>query len=230
MRALLISDVHAAGRSCPRQQALVTLLSRVRCDVLVLAGDVFQRWADDGQSPHPEVAPVVDALSRVPARLVFTPGNHDHAAGRFFEARLGAEVAPVVQLVVDGLRVRVSHGDEADASLGYRALAWALRNPAFEGLCRALGPERVWSLQATLDHPPRGAPDPRLVAAQRARAIDVLGRGEVDLVVNGHTHAPGLEALPGGAWMNLGDGVAHRTLGWIEDATPQVLPWDALPS
>ncbi len=230
MRALLLSDVHAAGRGCPRQQALVALLSRVRCDVLVLAGDVFQRWADDGQSPHPEIAPVVDALAGVSARLVFTPGNHDHAAARFFEARLGAEVAPAVNLVVDGLRVRVSHGDEADASLGYRALAWALRRPAVQGLCRALGPERVWAIQEALDHPPRGAPDPRLVAAQRARAIEVLARGEADLVVNGHTHAPGLERHRGGAWMNLGDGVAHRTLGWIEDATPRILPWDALPA
>jgi UDP-2,3-diacylglucosamine hydrolase len=227
MRAVFLSDVHAAGRSCPRQSAAIALLTRIRCDLLVLAGDVFQRWAEDGRRPHPEVAPLCEAILRAAPRLAFVPGNHDHAASGWFARVAGAQVGPSLLLELDGLRVRVSHGDEADTSRGYRALRALLRSRAADRLRDTLGAGAAWRLQAALDHAPAGAPDPALVAAQRALAARVLASGDADVVVHGHTHAPGREALPGGVWLNLGDGVRHRTLGLVEDGRVALLGWEA---
>jgi UDP-2,3-diacylglucosamine pyrophosphatase LpxH len=215
MRVLLLSDVHASGRSCPRQAALVALLRRERADVLVLAGDIFQRWADDGAAPHPELAPAVDAIARAAPRIVFTPGNHDWAAGPFLSRELGADVALEARLTLGGQRVHVSHGDEADSSAGYRALRACLRSAPVTALRRALGPALAWRLEGALGHAPRGRPDGSLVDAQRRRAHLLLARGDVDLVVNGHTHAAGIETLGNGLWVNPGDGLHSYAV--IED-------------
>lgn len=226
MRAVLISDVHAAGRGCPRQQALIELLEQLRCDLLVLGGDVFQRWADDGRRPHVEIAPLCDAILRAAPQLAFVPGNHDAAATGWFEGVAGARVGEELHLDLEGSRVRVSHGDEADSSRGYRALRALVRSRSAERLRAGLGAEATWRLQARFDHEPGGVPDPRLVDAQRALAARVLASGAADVVVHGHTHAPAREELPGGVWLNLGDGVTHRTLGVIEDGAVRLLRWD----
>lgn len=186
--------------------------------MLVLAGDIFQRWADDGRAPHPELVPVVDALARVAPRRIFTPGNHDWAAGGFLARHLDAEVTLTARLTLDGCRILVSHGDEADGSLGYRALRRVVRSGLVGALRTALGPARTWRLEGALGHAPEGEPDPALIAAQRARAREVLAHADVDVVVNGHTHAPCVEAHPGGLWVNLGDG--HHTWCVLDGGTP----------
>jgi UDP-2,3-diacylglucosamine pyrophosphatase LpxH len=55
--------------------------------------------------------------------------------------------------------------------------------------------------------------------ALRAFAQDALRRGEADVVICGHAHAPACEELPGlsgtGLYINCGDWIAHRSrLEW----------------
>lgn len=218
MRVALLSDAHLAGPDDPNQQRLVRFLATLEADRLCLLGDIFQHWWHFGRTPFAAYAPVLDALRRFP--LVFVPGNHDFHAARYFCDELGAEVAPVVTTRWDGLAVHLSHGDEVDASLGYRTLSAVLRGRVFATAVDALGPDRAWRFLSRVAGTPSGAPDASLCAAQldQARARVAEGYG---LVVSGHTHAPGVHVLPGGGtYVNVGDWVTHHTWLLVADGRP----------
>lgn len=216
MRVALLSDAHLHGPDDPNQARLLDFLATLEVDRLCLLGDIFQHWWHFGAEPFAAYDPVVAALRRFP--LTFVPGNHDFHAARFFRDVLGAEVGPVLTPTWDGLRAHLSHGDAADTSLGYRAASAVLRGRPFAALVDTMGPDRAWRFLGRLAGRPHGTPDPTLLAAQEATARDRLGAH--DLVVVGHTHAPGLRALPGGTFVNLGDWVRWHTWLLVEDGRP----------
>ena len=97
------------------------------------------------------------------------------------------------------------HGDEADSSLGYWITRKVLRGAAFAGLMRAVGPVGARRIGLGLAGASREHGDPRsLVAAQKAWATQEIEAG-AEVVVVGHSHAPTLEPLAGGTFVNLGD-------------------------
>jgi UDP-2,3-diacylglucosamine pyrophosphatase LpxH len=214
VRVALLSDAHLAGPDDPNQRALIAFLDTLEADRLCLCGDVFQHWWHWGEAPFVQYAEVIAALRRFP--LSFVPGNHDFHAASFFRA-MGADVGETLTYEWDGLRVHLEHGDAVDRSPGYRALSAVLRGRAFAALLDRVSPERAWSLLGRLSGHGDVRPDPRLVAAQHARA----GSIDADLVVMGHTHAPELE----GRFANLGDWVRHHTWLLVEDGVPSLRRW-----
>ena len=222
MRVALLSDAHLRGPQDPNQALLLAFLAGLEVDRLCLLGDIFQNWWHFGAAPFDAYRPVVDALRRFD--LVFVPGNHDFHAARYFADELRAEVALSVTDTWDGLPVHLSHGDGADATLGYRAACAVLRGRPFATLVDAMGPDRAWRFLAWLAGQPGGEPNPMLLAAQARDAAEWLGqRPETDppgLVVVGHTHAPGTHALPCGTLVNLGDWVRWHTWLLVEDGVP----------
>lgn len=217
MRVVLVSDVHLGGPEDPHQAAFLAWLRGLRADHLCLLGDVFDTWWHWGEVPFPQYLPVVEALRATGAGLTVLPGNHDFHAPRFFHG----EDTPILPTAEahrrwDGLRVQLAHGDHVDHSLGYRALTAVLRGRAFAAGVDRLAPDRAWSLLRGLSG--RGAvrPAPGLIAAQTADARARLAAG-CDLVVFGHTHAPGVHVFPEGTYVNLGDWVQHHTWAVVED-------------
>lgn len=218
MRVALVSDAHLAGPEDPGQARLLGWLAGLEADRLVLGGDLFEHWWHWGAEPFAAYRPVVEALRPWAGRLVVLPGNHDFHAPAFFAAELGAVVPGpdgLVQEAWDGLPVVLEHGDAADRSRGYAALSALLRGRAFGALVTALGPARAWSFLGGLVGRGRVAPDPALVAAQRARAAALAPAG--GLVVMGHSHAPTLEAAGAGRWLNLGAWLELGTWATVED-------------
>ncbi|MEN9786734.1 MAG: hypothetical protein RLZZ299_1998 [Pseudomonadota bacterium] len=232
MRAVLLSDVHADGLDCPRQAALLSFLDAVRPSHLVVAGDLFACGLADADGVPAPLAPVMEALARVPV-LWLTPGNHDFLLSRWAAGRTGVLCAPVLDATLCGHRVVVSHGDSADDTAGYRLLSAVLRSGgvrvALDACVRAAGRDRVWRWLGGGASSPRpsapASPGARLVRAQRARASSDLAAG-ASLVVHGHTHAPCLEAVGGGVWLNLGDWVLHRTYGTVDADGVALCAWD----
>lgn len=219
MRIALLSDAHLSGPDDPNQERLIRFFDRLEVDRLCLLGDIFQHWwhfrRDGRLEPFGAYAPVVAALRR--HRLLFVPGNHDWHAAEFFREELGAEVGAALTATWDGLRVRLTHGDEADQRAGYRLASGLLRGRAFHALVDGLGPERGWRLLGRIAGQPHAdrRPDEALLEAQRAQAARWLEGA--DLAVCGHTHAPGVHAIGRGHHVNLGDQVRHHTWLWIED-------------
>jgi UDP-2,3-diacylglucosamine pyrophosphatase LpxH len=215
MRVALVSDVHLAGPDDPVHARFIRWIEDLRVDRLCLCGDVFQHWWHFGAEPFPQYRPVVDALRRSGIPLVVLPGNHDFHAPAFFTEAVTGEV---VREEWDGLRVHLAHGDHVDRSPGYRAMSAILRGRAFAALVDTLGPTRAWSFLGRLGGRGDVPSDPTLVAAQVADARNVLAAGR-DLVVYGHTHAPGVHHVPEGIHVNLGDWVTHRTWLLVEDGS-----------
>lgn len=203
MRVALVSDVHLGGTSDPNQARFLEFMRKLEVDRLCVLGDLFQHWWHFGEEPFSEYLPVIHELERFP--LSFVPGNHDWKAGEWLQKHLGAEVGPALSYQWDGLRVYLSHGDEADNSAGYRSLSWLLRSGGFGALVDAMGPARAWRFLGKIagkPHPSR-SPDPRLLARQEAVARSALQHA--DLVVLGHTHQPCKKQLGEGWYVNLGE-------------------------
>lgn len=227
MTTLIVSDVHCDGPDSPTQRAFLQLLATTRPDTLVLAGDIFHAFGAPDGVPFAAYQPVIDALRG--RNLIVLPGNHDWGLPEHLlrtdpassaviataapnPARIGARI----DLPLEGLRASFSHGDEVDESWTYRGFHAILRSRAFGALLDRLGPERAWTLLHRLAGPlGDGAPNPRLVAAQRELATRWIAGG-AQLVVTGHTHAPSCEPIGGGTWLNPGDWVSHRTYGVVE--------------
>ncbi len=217
MRVVLVSDVHLGGPGGATQARFLEWIRGIEADHLCLCGDVFDVWWHWGTTPFAAYAPVVDAIRDRGLGLTVLPGNHDFLLPRYF----GATDAPILPSAAvdtrwDGLRVHLAHGDHVDRSVGYRALTGLLRGRAFGGMVDALGPDRAWPFLRRLSGDGALQANPALVAAQIADARRILGDGS-DLVVFGHTHAPGLHRFPEGTYLNLGDWVTHRTWGRVED-------------
>lgn len=218
MRVAVLSDAHLAGPDDPNQALLLRFLAGLQVDRLCVAGDLFHHWWDFEGRPFDEYAPVADALRRF--SLAYVPGNHDWRAAAYFGG------GPPVRETWDGLRVHVAHGDEVDHTAGYRVASAVLRSRAFARLVEALGPVRAWRLLSRIAGPVgAGSPDARLCDAQQVRAAEILADG-ADLVVYGHTHAPGVHALPGGTYVNLGDWVRHHTWLLVEDGVVDLRRFD----
>lgn len=213
---VVVSDAHLLGPDDPEQQALGAMLDGLRCDVLVLLGDILHAgWTWDGQ-PHPRYQPFFAAVEAVVARGIevrWVPGNHDFGV----EPPGGVRLMGAHRIEVDGVGVLLAHGDEPDRDLGYRALSRVLRGPVFGALVHRLGPERGTRLLDRLAgprHPADASPPEALVTAQRAWATGRLRADDVDLVVMGHSHVLGEVPLPGGAIVHTGAWYGLRS--WLE--------------
>lgn len=215
---LLFSDVHLRGLDDPLQGEVVTLLEADAWDRVFVLGDLFHFWwGHDGQVSA-QFVPVLAAMRRLVDRGVpvhFLPGNHDFATGEGMD-KLGFQVAQALRVELAGHRALLSHGDQADRSLGYRAAATALRSAPFAILMRILGATRGARLGSVLAADHRGGGNERVLEAQKIWADTYLGR-DLDLVVCGHSHTPGLHPRGQGALLNLGD-LAHSRSFAVADS------------
>ena len=222
MLAAMISDAHLTGRDDPNQARLVELLDGLDTQRLFLLGDVFHFWWSHRGHREPAYGPVLDALDRHlerGTRVTYVPGNHDFAL-RHFEDR-GVRVTSQVRCLLGGQRYHLLHGDEADTSAGYAATRALLRGPAFAVAMRAARPglaRRIGLALAGASH--SDTPDAGLVQAQVALADRLLATSEV--VVMGHSHAPGVHERPEGTYVNLGDFVQHHTWLAVTQDGPQL--------
>jgi UDP-2,3-diacylglucosamine hydrolase len=217
MLAAMISDAHLQGLDDPNQHLLVELLDRLDCPRVYLLGDLFHFWWGFPDVVYGDFVPVLAALHRLRRRgteLSYVPGNHDFELGPFFQ-RLDVHVASRLEPVLGGRRFVLLHGDEADESVGYKLTRSTLRGGAFSRLMHRLGPRRAQRLGHKLAGGSRdyGASEPsdKLVSAQLRLAERELR--QADVVVMGHSHAPGVHHLEGGTYVNLGDFVQHHT--WL---------------
>lgn len=214
------SDLHLRGRDDPSQARFCAWLDDAQVDRICLVGDIFDHWWHFGARPFDDYTPVIDRLRG--RSLAFVPGNHDFHAASFFGEELGATVGVELVESWDHRRVELLHGDHVDRSAGYRLAAGVLRGPAFAGLVDRLGPARAWAFLRRLAGEPGGTPSPRLVALQRADARARIAAG-ADLVIMGHTHAAGIHGFGRAAFINLGDGLVHRSYVVVADGLPTML-------
>jgi len=209
MKRLFISDAHLTGLDDPNQALLVDLLQKTEAGEVYFLGDIFHFWWGRAGYRDPDFEPLLLAIEDLKARGVgrfWVRGNHDFHLGPVLEKDLGVIAADRFELTLNGARVLLVHGDEADRKLGYRVTRGILRGRLFAGLMKLLGPKGSKRLGLALAGASRhdSMGQSALLEAQRSWAVERCAEG-VDLVILGHSHAPGIQGLDQGKLVNLGD-------------------------
>lgn len=228
-RSLWISDVHLGTRES-KAAFLLDFLAHHRAEHYYLVGDIFDGWAlQRSWYWPPSHNDVVQALldKARQAQMTYIPGNHDEAARRFPELKLGGITieTQATHTTADGRRFLVLHGDEFDGVIRHARWLSMMGAWAYTGILKLnRHVNRVrrwmklpyWSLSAYLKYKTKRAvqfiADFENAVAQQARTKDVAG------VICGHIHHPEMRTIEDVQYVNTGD--------WVESCTALVEHFD----
>lgn len=229
MRTLLhLSDIHFGPKHLPAATAAVeALAATARPDVVVISGDLTQR-------ARPAQFRAARAfVDRLPAPVVFAPGNHDVPLWRIWERALtpfGAwrrHFAPELE----------RHYEDAEVAIVAvtTAFAWTTKHGRLGAgqlaeLGRRLASAPAGAARVVVAHHPLAAAaelGPEPVAAHAGRALALLAGHGVELVLSGHLHHGFVLSATAGvpAVVHCGTSTSSRgrggetglnTLNWIE--------------
>lgn len=230
-KTLIFSDVHlkAIPGDRARQREFAAFLRRFQSDEferVICLGDLFDFWFEYKTIIFSDFFEVLRAFADLRdggMELHLICGNHDFWSGRFLRDDLGFHVHPnVMEQCFGDLRGHLVHGDGINPEdRSYRAYKRFARNPFVVGAFRCIHPDWAMAIARGVSHSSRtylGTKDPFTgpeATSLRRYATGVLERGEADVVMCGHAHAPVHEEIETshgrGTYINTGDWLEHRS-------------------
>lgn len=223
VRTVILSDIHL-GTPHSKAEEVTHFLKHVRCDRLILNGDIIDGWRlkRDGRwtKAHTRfVRRVLTMIQKRDTEVVYLRGNHDDFIGRLLPMQF-EHLRLVEDHILETARGRylVLHGDVFDgvvknmvflAHLGDLGYAFLLRlNRAYNWFRRLRGKEYFSLSQA--------------IKARVKQAVSFIGNFEAQVaaltrergctgVICGHIHTPADKMLGGIHYLNSGD--------WVESLT-----------
>jgi len=230
-KVLVFSDAHLeVGESAREQRAeFVAFLRQFNppnATRIIILGDLFDFWFEYRHVVFSGYFDVLRALADLRdqgVKLHLVCGNHDFWAGRFLKDHLGFHVHPrPVCMQFGERRVLLLHGDGLNPrDWGYRIYKRIARAKPVIGLFGLLHPDWAMFIAQRVSRGSRRLTkvvDPakgKEAAALRAYAQQALERGDADVVMCGHAHAPARQEFPTptgpGLYLNTGDWMYHRS-------------------
>jgi len=223
VRTVILSDIHL-GTPHSKAAEVTHFLKRVRCDRLILNGDIIDGWRlrRDGRwtKDHTRfVRRVLTMIQKRDTEVVYLRGNHDDFIGRLMPMQF-EHLVLVEDHILDTARGRylVLHGDVFDgviknmvflAHLGDLGYSLLLRlNRGYNWFRRLRGKEYFSLSQA--------------IKARVKQAVSFVGKFEDQVaalarergcvgVICGHIHTPADKMIGGIHYLNSGD--------WVESLT-----------
>ena len=223
VRTVILSDIHL-GTPHSKAEEVTHFLKHVRCDRLILNGDIIDGWRlkRDGQwtKAHTRfVRRVLTMIQKRDTEVVYLRGNHDDFIGRLLPMTF-EHLRLVEDHILETARGRylVLHGDVFDgvvknmvflAHLGDMGYALLLRlNRTYNWFRRLRGKEYFSLSQA--------------IKARVKQAVSFIGNFEEQVaalarergcvgVICGHIHTPADKLIGGIHYLNSGD--------WVESLT-----------
>jgi UDP-2,3-diacylglucosamine pyrophosphatase LpxH/glycosyltransferase involved in cell wall biosynthesis len=223
-RTVFLSDIHL-GTPGSKADEVVAFLKRIRCEKLVLNGDIIDGWAlRRGSRWMPQHTRVIRRILKMSEKddtdVIYLRGNHDEILERFLPLALGKiRIAREhIHTTMDGARYLVVHGDGFDSISTHHkwlAVAGALGYDFLLSLNRFYNHWRAW----------RGKEYFSLSQAVKARvksAVSFVDRYEDLLqqlarkrdcqgIICGHIHTPENKQVGDVHYLNSGD--------WVESMT-----------
>lgn len=222
-RTIFISDVHLGTRNC-QAQMLLDFLSQNEADTYYLVGDIVDFWRIKRGAVWPDshnlVLQKLLQKSRLGARMIFIPGNHDEGLRAYCGSSFGniEIVRDAVFVSATGKRYLVTHGDEFDvvmqkarwlAIIGDWAYQFALAlNVPLNFVRRRLGMP-FWSLSAYLKGRVKSAVS--FIGDFENSLSAEASKRDVEGVICGHIHKAASKQIQNVHYINTGD--------WMESAT-----------
>ncbi len=204
----VLSDVHLGPAPEDAERTLLALLQRARTEAktVVLNGDVFDFWFE-WRHVMPRVGfrvlAALAALRDAGVEVLWIAGNHDCWGGEILSHDVGVtyHVGPW-RGSLGGWPALIEHGDglrdKEDAP--YRRLRAVLRNPLAIRVFRWIHPDIATWIALRTSHTSRNMrPRDRGEGLRRVALARLAADPALGLYVYGHTHAPALGQVSGGA-------------------------------
>lgn len=226
-RTVVISDVHMGMNGC-RIDEVNDFLKHVRCDKLILNGDIIDTWAlkRNGVWTKKHTRFVKLVLSKIVkrnTRVIYLRGNHDDVLERFLPmAFAGIElVENHVHRTADNQQYFVLHGDIFDSvtskmkwlakigDVGYNLLLYINR---WYNQYRSWRGMEYYSLSAAIKAKVKGAVN--FISSFEDSLVDIAQSKGYRGVICGHIHTAADKDLGGVHYLNSGD--------WVESLTALV--------
>jgi len=223
-RTVFLSDIHLGTPDCKASE-VVDFLKHLRCDKLVLNGDIIDGWAlrrgTKWQSRHSRVIrKVLKMAERDHTEVFYLRGNHDDILDRFLPLAFGRmKVAKEhIHTAANGLKYLVVHGDGFDSvSTNHQWLAW-LGAIGYDTLLKINRHYNRWRTWRGLDHYSLS----KSVKARVKSAVSFVDQYEqllqnlalqrkCDGIICGHIHTPENKQVGKIHYLNSGD--------WVESLT-----------
>lgn len=228
MHAIFIADAHLKRPADENYRLLLRFLQDLppETERLFILGDFFEFWLGDSPVPFPHYQPVLDQLGSLADRgieLFFFEGNHDFHLGGYFRKAFNARVFPdEAELIMDGMKVYLCHGDLINrADHTYRLLRFAFRNPLTRLLARIVPPSFPAWIAVKLGNHSKGkhkSTNHKWDYIQLATdfAAERFSAG-YDVVVTAHFHRPLLREEGTKTHLALGDWISQFSYGEWRD-------------
>lgn len=223
-RTVVLSDVHL-GTPDSKANEVVEFLKHIRCEKLILNGDIIDGWAlrrgGKWSGRHSRfIRKVLKMMERDDTEVIYLRGNHDDILERFLPLAFGRlKVAKEhIHLTASGKRYLVIHGDGFDsvstnhrwlASLGAVGYDFLLKVNRFYNHWRAWRGKEYFSLSKRVKAKVKSAVS--FVDRYEELLQDLARHKKCDGIICGHIHTPEDKQVGSIHYLNSGD--------WVESLT-----------
>ena len=223
-RAVFLSDIHL-GTPDSKASEVVEFLKHIRCEKLVLNGDIIDGWAlrrgGKWSGRHSRVIrKILKMIERDNTEVIYLRGNHDDILERFLPLAFGKlkVLKEHVHTTLTGKRYLVVHGDGFDsvstnhrwlASLGAVGYDFLLRVNRFYNQWRAWRGKEYFSLSKQVKGKVKSAVS--FVDRYEQLLQDLARHKKCDGIICGHIHTPEDKQVGEIHYLNSGD--------WVESLT-----------
>jgi UDP-2,3-diacylglucosamine pyrophosphatase LpxH len=223
-RTVILSDVHL-GTLSSKADELVEFLKHLRCEKLILNGDIIDGWAlkrgGRWTSRHSRVIrKVIKLTEQDDTEVIYLRGNHDDVLERFLPLAIGRIrlCKEHIHVTAAGIRYLVVHGDGFDsvsthhkwlAVLGSVGYDFLLQVNRFYNHYRAWRGKEYYSLSKRVKAKIKSAVS--FVGRYEELLQDLAHHRKCDGIICGHIHTPEDKQVGTIHYLNSGD--------WVESLT-----------
>jgi len=202
-----ISDLHLASDLPRTFETWATYLLTTPADAVFILGDLFDAWIGDDVRHHGFEARCAEILARAARqrRIGFMVGNRDFLLGAAMLGECGMTPLPdPTVLRAFGQRVLLSHGDALCLSdTEYQRYRAQVRDPRWQAAALALPLDERRRMAAQMRHVSEqrnatGRQRPEIADIDVGAAVAWMDQAAAPVLVHGHTHRPGSQALAPG--------------------------------
>jgi UDP-2,3-diacylglucosamine pyrophosphatase LpxH/glycosyltransferase involved in cell wall biosynthesis len=224
LRTVFLSDIHL-GTADSKADEVVDFLKQVRCEKLILNGDIVDGWAlRRGSKWLPSHSRVIRRILKISEKdgteVIYLRGNHDEILERFIPLAFGKIrfAKEYIHAAVDGKRYLVVHGDGFDsvstnhkwlASLGAVGYDTLLHINRWYNRWRAWRGKEYFSLSKRVKAKVKSAVS--FIDKYESLLQELAIHKKCDGIICGHIHTPEDKRVGDIHYLNSGD--------WVESLT-----------